>query len=298
MSTPDEVRREALERIFQEHPEWAGKSDSETLRQVQELLDTYQSEIALRHEVEELQRRKFAEEARAAGDQARRARESTLRREREEAARQLAEERQSAASQLVDAGQGNTTSVASEESWLTRHRGIVVFGGVAVLLLTLVGVALAVVLPGQEQGSATSTEPTSEVQTEAPDEEGLLETAPSRTTSGEPADPLSFPENVVAEMSNLGLSCRVGNAASAFVEVNCASLELGTVNLTAWEDPEKWSRFLAEEGVCSYEPTSSESILITQGWLAENFNSKEQAEAFRIASGARASTVAALCKSL
>ena len=99
-------------------------------------------------------------------------------------------------------------------------------------------------------------------------------------------------------MSSLGLSCRVVNVAPTFVEVNCASLELGTVNLTAWDDPEKWSRFLADEGVCSYEPTSSESILLTDGWLAENLGSKDQAEAFRIASGARASTVAALCKSL
>lgn len=128
MST-DEVRQEALDRVFQEHPEWLGRSDSETLARVQELVDRYVDEISLNLEITEAARRKFAEQARIEGEAARRLRaeEARVRAEREAIAR-----REAAAQEKLRREQ-RLQEMAPLPRWLTTHKPFAAL--IAVILL-------------------------------------------------------------------------------------------------------------------------------------------------------------------
>lgn len=141
----EETRREALRRVFQEHPEWIGKTDSQTLTQIQQLSDTYEAELTLSKEVEDLRRQEFAEQARLQGQRAREAREEEARLAAERARAEAEKRRQEEArakEQRETERQERLSRMNPVRRWFAV-RPVLAFGTVAVVVLGLAGATLA-----------------------------------------------------------------------------------------------------------------------------------------------------------
>ena len=80
----DELRETAMSQVLEDHPELANPADSESLARLNVLVDEAVQQLRTRIELEDAQRRKFAEQARADGERAKKERaEAQLQAERE-----------------------------------------------------------------------------------------------------------------------------------------------------------------------------------------------------------------------
>ena len=117
----DDIRQTAMARVLEEHPELANATDTDSLARLNVLVDEAVQQLRTRIELEDAQRRKFAEQARADGERAKK--------ERAEAQLQAKREREQAnEAQKVAA----LAAMNPLRRWITTHRGLAIAITIAV----------------------------------------------------------------------------------------------------------------------------------------------------------------------